>query len=116
MLQTLMILVENADLYGRDDQGQLNVIIEMTRREEDYLVTFGDSGPGIHLDSSDGIFQPYYRMGTSGRGRGMGLSIASQICRYRLHGSITYNPDRNLFEIILPHGKGTPPAVPDDPT
>ena len=113
LLQTLMILVENADLYGRDDGGQLDVAIEMKRRESDYLVTVRDSGPGIDVQSSEDIFQPYYRMGTSGHGRGMGLSIASQVCRYRLKGGITYDPDRNLFEITLPGETTDRPAFTD---
>lgn len=44
-----------------------------------YVVTIGDSGPGIDEDELTRVFEPFWTTRAAGEGTGLGLSIARQI-------------------------------------
>ena len=62
-----------------------------------------DTGPGIHDEVMDKIFQPFFTTKDAEKGTGVGLALASQIVDEH-NGSINVNskPGRTVFSILLP--------------
>jgi two-component system, OmpR family, sensor histidine kinase KdpD len=71
--RVLVNLIENALRYSRE-----RVSVQTRRMRSEVLVRVVDSGPGIHADELDRIFEPFRRGAKSGdtRGSGLGLAIA----------------------------------------
>ena len=59
--------------------GQGRIEVHGAVRGDDYVVTIGDSGPGIDPASIGGIFEPFWTTRPAGEGSGLGLAIARQI-------------------------------------
>lgn len=75
--EALTALVDNA--IAHTDHGE--VAVTATRSNGDVLVSVSDSGPGIPPEFEDRIFEPFFRVGTTGEGYGLGLAIAAQAVR-----------------------------------
>ena len=97
--QILVILMENTLLYGSDGAGRIRASLSFRLEAGETAVVYRDEGPGIPPEKREALFEPYLAMGTTGRGRGMGLSIARHIVAYQLSGEITYRPEDNSFLI-----------------
>ena len=55
---------------------------------DDRRLTIEDNGPGVLVDRSERIFQPFVTSKPVGQGRGLGLYIARDMAKYhgwRLH-------------------------------
>ena len=84
--------------------GTLTVDIEQD--EENLLLRFSDTGPGISPELVPRIFEPFFTTKEPGKGTGLGLSVCYGIIKQH-KGTITY---KNLgtggsFEIVLPAAK-----------
>jgi len=81
--------------------GKLGIKIKL--EDENLLIIFCDTGPGIPPDIIPRIFEPFYTTKESGKGTGLGLSVCYGIIK-RHGGSITYKNtnDGGCFEIKLP--------------
>ncbi|MBW2478103.1 MAG: cache domain-containing protein [Deltaproteobacteria bacterium] len=80
--QVAINLILNAGA-AMSDGGQLTVTT--AREEDDAVITFHDTGCGIHEPELERIFEPFYT--TKDRGTGLGLPITKQIIEQH-HGSI----------------------------
>ena len=65
-----------------------DVCLRLHWRDNWLLIQVEDSGPGIHADQLDRIFEPYERLDSQQPGRGLGLAISRQNAE-RLGGSLT---------------------------
>jgi len=81
--------------------GKLGIKIKL--EDENLMIIFCDTGPGIPPDIIPRIFEPFYTTKESGKGTGLGLSVCYGIIK-RHGGSITYKNtnDGGCFEIKLP--------------
>ncbi len=78
------------------------IYIETTRRDGQVEIIFEDTGPGVPLESSEQIFEPF--MSTRENGTGLGLSVSYNIVDAH-HGSLDLLLDRDrgaCFRIRLP--------------
>jgi signal transduction histidine kinase len=76
MNHVFMNVIDNA-LWAVGDKGSIAVCGAVDA--ESYLITVGDSGPGIAPDVIERIFEPFWTTRGAGEGTGLGLSIARQI-------------------------------------
>lgn len=95
----LNIIINSSD--AMNDGGTLDIAI--THDDQNVLIEFCDTGPGIPPDIIPRIFEPFFTTKTGSEGTGLGLSICYGIIK-RHNGTLTY---RNLdtggcFEIKLP--------------
>lgn len=106
-------LLENAERYGAtgNDTGSNTDGIQVTLRslQDPASIEFSvcDRGPGVPVDESERIFEPFYRVkGASEKagGVGLGLSLVRQIARHH-HGSVRCEPrdgQGSCFKVSLP--------------
>ena len=97
--QVFLNIIINAR-SAMDGGGHLTV--SLGHRDNDVVIGFCDTGPGIPPELVSRIFEPFFT--TKGdQGTGLGLSVCHGIIKsYR--GSITYkdNNEGSCFEITLP--------------
>lgn len=79
LVQLLQHLLRNALLYSRGDD-QVEIVITGAARENDWLLSITDKGPGIDPDYLHRVFRPFARLDrNNGDGTGMGLAICRRI-------------------------------------
>ncbi len=80
--------------------GKLGIKIKI--EDNEMIITFCDTGPGIPAEIIPRIFEPFYSTKEPGKGTGLGLSVCYGIIK-RHDGSITYKntDDGGCFEIRL---------------
>lgn len=81
--QMLLNLVDNAVKFTPSDGA---VTLSLERRENDYVLSVADAGPGIPVEARQHIFERFYRADrtrtrTEDGGAGLGLAIARWIAR-----------------------------------
>lgn len=79
----------------------VKILIE--QEQENVVIKFIDSGPGIPLDIQEKIFQPFFTTKEIGKGTGLGLSLSNSIIKK--HGgifSIDKKSEHTCFVITLP--------------
>jgi len=76
--QILVILCDNAMQHGRDEEGNVTIVITVKSSTYQILLTVCDSGPGIPAEHRDDIFEPFFT--TLRTGTGMGLFLARDLC------------------------------------
>jgi signal transduction histidine kinase len=108
LLQAFLQIVENAvDAIQEVGDGRLQ--ISLWREENEVIVQFADSGPGLR--DPERVFDPFYTTKPVGKGTGLGLSATYGVIQDH-HGQIScYNRPEGgaAFEIRLPVLKATTP-------
>jgi signal transduction histidine kinase len=116
--QAAIILLDNACKYT--PRGG-SVLVTLAERENTYVLSVADTGPGIPADERPMIFERFYRVDKSrsrcaadanGSGAGLGLSIATWIAKIhrgavRLHSS---TPAGSVFTFEIPKAKTNEPV------
>ena len=92
--QVFMNILDNA-AQAIDDKG--NVYVRTRVEDEDVVIEFEDSGPGIDEDTLPKIFDPFFTTKPVGEGTGLGLSICYKIIK-------SHN---GKMEVESEKGKGT---------
>jgi len=109
LLQAFVQIVENAvDALQEIGGGRLQ--ISMWRDDQDVVVQFADSGPGLR--HPERVFDPFYTTKPVGKGTGLGLSATYGVVQEH-HGQITcFNRPEGgaAFEIRLP-AVGSPASL-----
>ncbi len=104
--QVLMNLFINA-ADAMEGRGKLEVEACYNPREERFIITVSDSGPGIPQELRDKIFEIFFTTKPVGKGTGLGLSISKKIVE-ELHGGAlsAHSPPQGgtTFLIELPRG------------
>ncbi|UCD64837.1 MAG: hypothetical protein JSW34_05225 [Candidatus Zixiibacteriota bacterium] len=77
--------------------------ISVSCDEDEVVIRFNDTGPGIPPEIIPRIFEPFFTTKEPGKGTGLGLSVCYGIIRQH-DGSITYRntDDGGCFEVRLP--------------
>ena len=77
--RSLNNLIENALKYGE------KINLQLTKKNNNILITLDDNGPGIPENEYENVFKPFYKIdksrGDSKSSVGLGLSIASDIIK-----------------------------------
>ena len=94
-------LIDNA-VSAMGDTGTLTV--RTMRRDEQLIVEFGDTGPGVPPEIKDRIFEPFFTTKPVGEGTGLGLDISWRIIANKHHGAIQVqsDPGDTKFRVWLP--------------
>tara|TARA_B100000787_G_scaffold14950_1_gene10671 strand:- start:255 stop:1574 length:1320 start_codon:yes stop_codon:yes gene_type:complete len=75
--RSLYNLIDNAIKYGE------KIVLNLSKINNNILITIDDDGPGIPKDEYDNVFKPFYKInksrGDSKSSVGLGLSISSDI-------------------------------------
>ncbi len=107
LARTLDNLIANAQRYGRNADGQLDLSVSLRREAEAAVLVMSDHGAGIDATEISRLVRPFERgepSRSAGWGAGLGLAIVERVMR--LHGArITYerNEPRGLrVQIRLP--------------
>ena len=101
LTQVIFNLVINA-VYFSPVKGQIHVMVSDT--EKQVVLKISDQGSGIHTDSSENIFNPFFTTKPVGDGSGLGLSVVHGIVKSH-KGTITFEenkPKGTIFIIKLP--------------
>jgi signal transduction histidine kinase len=94
-------LIDNA-VAAMGETGTLTV---RTRRHDDQaVVEFGDTGPGVPPEIKNRIFEPFFTTKPVGQGTGLGLDISWRIIATKHHGGISVDsvPGDTWFRVWLP--------------
>lgn len=75
--EAIEALVDNAIAHTHEGE----IRIRAVRQNGDVAVVVSDSGAGILPEFQDRIFEPFFRIGSTGEGYGLGLAIAAQAVR-----------------------------------
>jgi signal transduction histidine kinase len=94
-------LIDNA-VSAMGDTGTLTV--RTTRQDDQLIVEFGDTGPGVPPEIKDRIFEPFFTTKPVGAGTGLGLDISWRIIANKHHGAIGVQsvPGDTTFRVWLP--------------
>jgi C4-dicarboxylate-specific signal transduction histidine kinase len=86
VVQILDNLVNNACYWLASTQSEaerfLQIVLDRARRQ----VLIIDSGPGVHEEAQEHLFEPFFSM--KGGGTGLGLYISKEVMK-RISGNIT---------------------------
>ncbi len=104
--QAILAILTNA-LDAMQERGSLRIGTAI--RENDAIISIGDTGPGISQEHIRRIFDPFFSLKSDRGGTGLGLSIANRIIGNH-HGHITVDSvvgKGATFAIILPLKNGS---------
>ena len=118
LTQALLNLIDNAIKYSPERK---SLVVELTRRDGEILISVEDQGLGIPEREQDKIFDMFYRVERglvhSVKGSGLGLSLVKHIVE--AHGGrivVTSRPgEGSRFSIVLPIENGGEPAMKETP-
>jgi signal transduction histidine kinase len=107
-------LIDNA-VSAMGDTGTLTV--RTTRQDDQMIVEFGDTGPGVPPEIKDRIFEPFFTTKPVGEGTGLGLDISWRIIANKHHGAIQVQsvPGDTRFRVWLPLTSPEPEATEPEP-
>ena len=104
-------IIDNA-VAAMDGEGTLT--IRTACEDDQILVEFGDTGPGMPADIAERIFEPFFTTKPVGEGTGLGLDISYRIVVNKHHGDLRVEsrPGDTRFQVRLPvtPPPGTGPA------
>jgi len=104
-------IIDNA-AAAMGEAGMLTVRTAL--EDEQALIEFGDTGPGIPDDMIERIFEPFFTTKPVGEGTGLGLDISYRIVVNKHHGDLRVEsrPGDTRFQVRLPLAPppGTEPA------
>ena len=111
----VLYLMRNAiEAMYETSEGPRGLIVHTAQEDPDTVrVTLSDSGPGLHPEAVERLFQPFF----STKPGSMGLGLAASRSIIESQGGqiwMTPNPDRGVsFHFTLPiyHAHGAPPAA-----
>jgi signal transduction histidine kinase len=98
-----MNIILNA-AQAMDGKGKLSISSVLSSDQQNVIIEFADTGPGIPEDVLPHVFEPFFTTKDEGKGTGLGLSLAYGIVESH-QGKITArnNPDHgSIFTIELP--------------
>jgi two-component system, OmpR family, osmolarity sensor histidine kinase EnvZ len=109
--RAVMNLLTNAERYGRDGSGRLQLDISLQRSGAEAVLAIADHGPGIAPERVDQLMRPFERGDAargSAKGAGLGLAIVERIAV--MHGGRFRIGDNGVSglraELRLPASRG----------
>ncbi|CAM5648474.1 MULTISPECIES: ATP-binding protein [Streptomyces] len=107
-------LVDNAVSAMNSAGGQGTLTVRTALHNEQLLVEFRDTGPGVPPEIRDRIFDPFFTTKPVGEGTGLGLDISWRIVVNKHHGALRVEsvPGDTRFQVLLPLTAETPDEEP----
>ncbi|GGY87932.1 histidine kinase [Streptomyces olivaceoviridis] len=107
-------LVDNAVSAMNSAGGQGTLTVRTALHNEQLLVEFRDTGPGVPPEIKDRIFDPFFTTKPVGEGTGLGLDISWRIVVNKHHGALRVEsvPGDTRFQVLLPLTAETPDEEP----
>ncbi|MEV5145701.1 ATP-binding protein [Streptomyces sp. NPDC052727] len=107
-------LVDNAVSAMNSAGGQGTLTVRTALHNEQLLVEFRDTGPGVPPEIQDRIFDPFFTTKPVGEGTGLGLDISWRIVVNKHHGALRVEsvPGDTRFQVLLPLTAETPDEEP----
>ncbi|MEN9223785.1 MAG: HAMP domain-containing sensor histidine kinase [Thermostichus sp. BF3_bins_97] len=102
--QVLDNLIDNACKYTpAPGQIQLTVSLQTHSQPNSVSISVCDSGPGIHPENLERIFDPFFRVDPSKPGQGLGLAISRDLAT-QMGGQLQVesSPQGSCFHLRLP--------------
>jgi two-component system sensor histidine kinase FlrB len=102
----------NIAVNAIQQQGPIDLQINLSRENDFLRINFSDNGPGISQEHQHHIFDPFYT--TRPNGTGLGLAVVQAVVLAH-HGRVTVKsqPDEGaLFSIVLPLFSELPEQMP----
>jgi len=103
--EVLINILNNAkDALKEKDILDKNINIEVSKMEEQLVITIEDNGGGIPDEIIDRIFEPYFTTKHESQGTGLGLHMSYRVITESLHGKITVTNGKEgaIFTIKIP--------------
>lgn len=103
--QIITQLVTNTQIHGFDGIEEGKITLHVTRKENEIILVYHDTGKGMDQKILDQIFDPFFTTKRSHGGTGLGMHVVYNLVTQTLHGKITCEsaPDRGAtFIIIMP--------------
>ncbi|MYS42003.1 cyclic nucleotide-binding domain-containing protein [Streptomyces sp. SID5998] len=97
-------LIDNAVAAIEDAGGEGTLTVRTARHDDQLLVEFRDTGPGVPPEIRDRIFDPFFTTKPVGQGTGLGLDISWRIVVDKHHGELRVEsvPGDTRFQVLLP--------------
>ncbi|MEW2288256.1 ATP-binding protein [Streptomyces sp. NPDC047841] len=107
-------LVDNAVSAMNSAGGEGTLTVRTALHNEQLLVEFRDTGPGVPPEIEDRIFDPFFTTKPVGEGTGLGLDISWRIVVNKHHGALRVEsvPGDTRFQVLLPLTAETPDEEP----
>lgn len=89
---------------AKDELQQKRITVESSLSDDEVIIIFSDTGPGIKEEDQSKIFEPFFTTKQQGKGTGLGLWVSYGIIK-SFHGSIKLNSKvgkGTTFTITLP--------------
>ncbi|MFG2477494.1 ATP-binding protein [Streptomyces fagopyri] len=85
-------------------EGEGTLTVRTAHDQDQLLVEFRDTGPGVPAEIRDRIFDPFFTTKPVGEGTGLGLDISWRIVANKHHGSLSVQsvPGDTRFQVRLP--------------
>ncbi|MDA7848151.1 transporter substrate-binding domain-containing protein [Sulfurospirillum sp.] len=100
--QIITNLIINSIKHGYLKRENGNITIEISKKDNYFMLVYKDDGKGISKDNLTKIFDPFFTTNRKGGGTGLGLNIIYNIVTSKLEGSITCNSKENMgVEFII---------------
>lgn len=103
-LKQIIINISLNAVQAMGDKGSL--FIGCSESDNDLIITFTDTGPGISEADMPHIFDPFFTTKDVGEGTGLGLAVTYSLVQ-RMQGEISVNSaaeEGTIFEITIPFG------------
>jgi C4-dicarboxylate-specific signal transduction histidine kinase len=97
-------ILNNAYIHGKGNEEK--IVISITQKGENYVVSIQDHGPGFAVEGKEKYFDPFYTTLRSGGHLGLGLYVAQNLSHHVLQGSLKLEENKEgvLAVLTLPRG------------
>ena len=103
--QIITNFVMNSLIHGFEQKEKGEIVIDISRNDEELTITYHDNGRGMEEKERTRIFEPFYTTKREQGGSGLGLNIIHNLVTHRLHGKIECESEPGIgttFTIQLP--------------
>lgn len=92
--QVMVNLIVNAihaveERFGRESRGKGSIVIELTEKDRDILISVKDNGIGMEEETKNRMFEPFFTTKEQGKGTGQGLALVYAAITVQHRGSIS---------------------------
>ncbi|RSK41437.1 sensor histidine kinase [Mangrovimonas spongiae] len=102
LIRVVTNLVKNGTQAIPDDKENKTILVNVSKGNQEVIITISDNGVGILEENKDKIFEPKFT--TKSSGMGLGLAMVKNIVE-TYQGSITFTTEKNkgtTFKVVFP--------------